>query len=45
MQSKLFFTTKPSVLKEIDVKVEHKVPHKVYKELVTEAKRYTLGGG
>ena len=40
MQLKLFFRMKPSVLKEIDVKVEHKAPPKVYKERY-QSKSYT----
>ena len=35
-QTKLFFRTKPSVLKRIAEEVEENVPHKVYKKMVTE---------
>ena len=35
-QTKLFFRTKPSVMKKISTEVEQKAPHKVYKQMVTE---------
>ena len=34
-QTKLFFRTKPSVLKKMATELEHKAPHKVYKEMVS----------
>ena len=35
-QTRLFFRTKPSVVKRIAEEVEDHVPHKIYKQLITE---------